>query len=285
MITEPMPSMPSDSGATRTGERYRASYFDTFPGVWRHGDWIEITDRGTAIITGRSDATINRGGIRMGTAEIYRAVLALDEVVDALVVDLPREGTQGYMPLFVVLRDGAALDDELVAPDSRPDPRGLLAAARARRGAGGARGAAHALGQGARGAREADPLRRARRRGPEPRLAREPRGATPVRGARGFGRLADDDDLRRRRGSLRPHVVPPLRDEAACSCPRSRSGCGTTSARTGRSRRAARSSDGPSISGSRTSTSRTTTGRRTARRRRRSAGCSRAISRRTATSS
>ncbi len=115
VITEPMPSMPIRLWGDEDGTRYRASYFDTFPGVWRHGDWIEITDRGTAIITGRSDATINRGGIRMGTAEIYRAVLSLDEVVDALVVDLPREGTAGFMPLFVVLRDGLALDDELVA--------------------------------------------------------------------------------------------------------------------------------------------------------------------------
>jgi acetoacetyl-CoA synthetase len=114
VITEPMPSMPVRLWGDRDGSRYRASYFDMFPGVWRHGDWIEITDRGTAIITGRSDATINRGGIRIGTAEIYRAVLALDEVVDALVVDLPREGTQGYMPLFVVLREGVELDDGLV---------------------------------------------------------------------------------------------------------------------------------------------------------------------------
>ena len=115
VITEPMPSMPIGLWGDQDGSRYRASYFDTFPGVWRHGDWIELTDRGTAVITGRSDATINRGGIRMGTAEIYGAVLALDEVVDALVVDLPREGTQGYMPLFVVLRDGVALDDHLVS--------------------------------------------------------------------------------------------------------------------------------------------------------------------------
>jgi acetoacetyl-CoA synthetase len=115
VITEPMPSMPVRLWGDDDDARYRASYFDMFPGVWRHGDWIEITDRGTAIITGRSDATINRGGIRMGTADIYRAVLALDEVVDALVVDLPREGTQGYMPLFVVLRDGADLDADLVA--------------------------------------------------------------------------------------------------------------------------------------------------------------------------
>ncbi len=114
VITEPMPSMPLRFWGDEDGERYRASYFDVFPGVWRHGDWIELTERGTAIITGRSDATINRGGIRMGTAEIYRAVLSLDEVVDALVVDLPREGTQGWMPLFVVLRDGATLDDALV---------------------------------------------------------------------------------------------------------------------------------------------------------------------------
>ncbi len=115
VITEPMPSMPIRLWGDDDGTRYRSSYFDRFPGVWRHGDWIEITERGTAVITGRSDATINRGGIRMGTAEIYRAVLALDEVVDALVVDLPREGTQGYMPLFVVLRPGVELDETLVA--------------------------------------------------------------------------------------------------------------------------------------------------------------------------
>jgi acetoacetyl-CoA synthetase len=114
VITEPMPSMPLRLWGDEDGSRYRASYFETFPGVWRHGDWIEITDRGTAIITGRSDATINRGGVRMGTAEIYRAVLSLPEVVDALVVDLPREGTQGYMPLFVVLQPGRSLDEELV---------------------------------------------------------------------------------------------------------------------------------------------------------------------------
>ncbi|MGI8974511.1 MAG: acetoacetate--CoA ligase [Gaiella sp.] len=113
VLTEPMPSMPLCFWNDPDGSRYRASYFDTFPGVWRHGDWIELTDRGTAIITGRSDSTINRGGIRMGTSELYRAVLALDEVVDALVVDLPVEGTDGYMPLFVVLRPGLDLSDEL----------------------------------------------------------------------------------------------------------------------------------------------------------------------------
>ena len=114
VVTEPMPSMPIYFWGDEDGSRYRESYFDMFPGIWRHGDWIEITDRGTAIISGRSDATINRGGIRMGTSEIYGAVLALDEVVDALVLDLPLPGTEGFMPLFVVLRDGLTLDDELV---------------------------------------------------------------------------------------------------------------------------------------------------------------------------
>ena len=112
VITRPMPSMPVFFWGDESGERYRDSYFGMYPGVWRHGDWIEITPRQTAIIYGRSDSTINRGGIRMGTSEIYRAVLALDEVVDALVVDVPREGND-WMPLFVVLREGASLDEDL----------------------------------------------------------------------------------------------------------------------------------------------------------------------------
>jgi acetoacetyl-CoA synthetase len=115
VITEPMPSMPVYFWADEDGSRYRESYFEDYPGVWRHGDWIKITPRGTAIIYGRSDSTINRGGVRMGTSEIYRAVMSLDEVVDALVVDVPRPGTDGWMPLFVVLREGASLDDELIA--------------------------------------------------------------------------------------------------------------------------------------------------------------------------
>jgi len=114
VITEPMPSMPLYLWGDEDGSRYRESYFSTFPGVWRHGDWIEITDRGTAIITGRSDATINRGGVRMGTSELYRSVLALEDVLDALVVDVP-EGDGSRMTLFVVLQEGAALDEELEA--------------------------------------------------------------------------------------------------------------------------------------------------------------------------
>jgi acetoacetyl-CoA synthetase len=119
VITEPMPSMPLFFWNDPEGARYRASYFEMYPGIWRHGDWIEITDRGTAVIYGRSDSTINRHGVRMGTSEIYRAVLAIPEVEDALVVDVPRPGTEGWMPLFVVLAEGATLDDDLKAAIKR----------------------------------------------------------------------------------------------------------------------------------------------------------------------
>ena len=119
VITEPMPSMPVGFWNDPGGERYRESYFAMYPGVWRHGDWIRITDRGTAIIYGRSDSTINRGGVRMGTAEIYRAVLALDAVTDALVVDVPQDEGDSWMPLFVVLAPGCELDDELIGSIAR----------------------------------------------------------------------------------------------------------------------------------------------------------------------
>jgi acetoacetyl-CoA synthetase len=115
VITEPMPSMPVFFWGDEDGSRYRSSYFEDYPGVWRHGDWIEITSRGTAVIYGRSDSTINRQGVRMGTSEIYRAVQGVPEVLDALVVDIPRPGTEGWMPLFVVLREDAELDDSLTA--------------------------------------------------------------------------------------------------------------------------------------------------------------------------
>jgi acetoacetyl-CoA synthetase len=113
VITEPMPSMPICFWGDEDGSRYRESYFEMFPGNWRHGDWIEITERGTAVIYGRSDSTINRGGIRMGTSEIYRAVLSIEAILDALVVDIPRPGTEGWMPLFVVLREETQLDEGL----------------------------------------------------------------------------------------------------------------------------------------------------------------------------
>ena len=113
VITEPMPSMPVCFWNDPGNRRYLDSYFDTFPGKWRHGDWIRFTPRGTSVIYGRSDSTINRFGIRMGTAEIYRVVEALPEVRDSMVVDLEFLGRPSFMPLFVVLHDGQTLTDDL----------------------------------------------------------------------------------------------------------------------------------------------------------------------------
>ncbi len=113
VVTEPMPSMPLCFWNDPGNKRYLESYFEHYPGLWRHGDWIRITPRGGAVIYGRSDATINRHGIRMGTAEIYRVVEDFDEVLDSLVVDLEYLGRESWMPLFVVLRDSVALDAEL----------------------------------------------------------------------------------------------------------------------------------------------------------------------------
>ncbi len=130
VVTQPLPSMPACFWGDADFARYRGSYFDMFPPgqgrrpgggdagpeagpVWRHGDWLKITPEGRCIIYGRSDATINRHGLRMGTAELYRAVEALPEVLDSLVVDLEYLGRESWMPLFVVLREGVALDDGL----------------------------------------------------------------------------------------------------------------------------------------------------------------------------
>jgi acetoacetyl-CoA synthetase len=113
VCTEPVPSMPLRFWNDAGDKRYHESYFDVFPGVWRHGDWIRITPLGGAIIYGRSDATINRHGIRMGTSEFYRLVEALPEIADSLVVDLEFLGRESFLYLFVTLRDGIALDDRL----------------------------------------------------------------------------------------------------------------------------------------------------------------------------
>jgi acetoacetyl-CoA synthetase len=113
VITEPMPSMPIYFWNDPEGERYRESYFEVYPSVWRHGDWIKVKDDGACVIYGRSDSTINRGGVRMGTSEIYSAVDMVDEVTDSLVVDVPRDGGNSFMPLFVVLQEGVELDDGL----------------------------------------------------------------------------------------------------------------------------------------------------------------------------
>jgi acetoacetyl-CoA synthetase len=115
VCTQPIPSMPLYFWGDRDNERYLASYFDMYPGVWRHGDWLKITPSGSCIIYGRSDATINRHGLRMGTSELYSAVERIPEVLDSLVVDLEYLGRDSYMPLFVVLRPGVELDDALRA--------------------------------------------------------------------------------------------------------------------------------------------------------------------------
>jgi acetoacetyl-CoA synthetase len=115
VCTQPIPSMPLYFWNDEGNQRYLSSYFDTYPGVWRHGDWLRITPEGACIIYGRSDATINRYGLRMGTSELYSAVEALSEVLDSMVVDLEYLGRDSYMPLFVVLRPGIALDDTLKA--------------------------------------------------------------------------------------------------------------------------------------------------------------------------
>jgi len=113
VCTEPLPSMPLYFWGDADGARLRSSYFETFPGVWTHGDWIEITPEGGSVIYGRSDATINRKGLRMGSSEIYRAVEALDEILDSLVIDLEFLGRDSFMPLFVVLKPGVVLDKVL----------------------------------------------------------------------------------------------------------------------------------------------------------------------------
>ncbi len=115
VITEPMPSMPLFFWNDPDGRRLQESYFSMYPGVWRHGDWIKITERGSCVIYGRSDSTLNRGGVRMGTSEFYRVVEELPEVADSLVVDTGRLGEEGRLFLFVVLRAGASLDEGLRA--------------------------------------------------------------------------------------------------------------------------------------------------------------------------
>ena len=112
---QPIPSMPLYLWGDVGKQRYLASYFDTYPGVWRHGDWLKIGRHGGCVIYGRSDATINRHGLRMGTSELYSAVEALPEVLDSMVVDLEYLGRESYMPLFVVLREGLTLDDTVRA--------------------------------------------------------------------------------------------------------------------------------------------------------------------------
>ncbi|GAA4988721.1 acetoacetate--CoA ligase [Actinopolymorpha pittospori] len=120
VLERPMPSMPVGFWGDPDGSRYRAAYFEEFPGVWRHGDWVQVTSRGTCVITGRSDATLKRGGVRMGTAEFYSVIEGFDEIADSLVVHLERTGASAprgdegeELLLFVVLAEGTRLDDDL----------------------------------------------------------------------------------------------------------------------------------------------------------------------------
>lgn len=115
VVTEPMPSMPLYFWNDPSGQRYREAYFEPWPGVWRHGDWLEITERGTCVITGRSDSTLNRGGVRMGTADIYAAVESVPEVLDCVVLGVEQPDGGYWMPLFVQLAPGEELTDELRA--------------------------------------------------------------------------------------------------------------------------------------------------------------------------
>jgi acetoacetyl-CoA synthetase len=114
VVTQPMPSMPVGFWADADGSRYRSAYFETYPGVWRHGDWITITERGSCIISGRSDSTLNRGGVRIGTSDFYAVVEELPEIADSLVIHLDDGGVGlGRLLLFVALSPGATLDDAL----------------------------------------------------------------------------------------------------------------------------------------------------------------------------
>lgn len=113
VVTVPMPSMPVFFWNDSDGAKYRGSYFEHFPGVWRHGDWLQITERQSLVILGRSDATLNRQGVRIGTAEIYRALDAIPEIKDSLIINLERPDGSDWMPLFVLVNQGFTLNDDL----------------------------------------------------------------------------------------------------------------------------------------------------------------------------
>ncbi|WP_420492741.1 acetoacetate--CoA ligase [Kitasatospora camelliae] len=114
VVTKPLPSMPTGFWNDPDGARYRDSYFEMYPGTWRHGDWITVTSRGTVVIHGRSDSTLNRQGVRMGSSDIYEVVERLPEIAESLVIGLEEPNGGYWMPLFVVLAPGAALDEDLI---------------------------------------------------------------------------------------------------------------------------------------------------------------------------
>ena len=115
VVTAPMPSMPIFLWGDADGSKHHESYFVMFPGIWRHGDWVKVTDRGSCVIYGRSDSTLNRGGVRMGTSEFYSVVEEFPDVADSLVVDTSALGAEGQLLLFLVMREGISLDDALAS--------------------------------------------------------------------------------------------------------------------------------------------------------------------------
>lgn len=115
VVTAPMPSMPIFLWGDGDGSRHRESYFGMYPGIWRHGDWVKVTERGSCVIYGRSDSTLNRGGVRMGTSEFYSVVEDFPEVADSLVVDTSGLDAEGQLLLFLVMREGEELDEGLTA--------------------------------------------------------------------------------------------------------------------------------------------------------------------------
>ena len=115
VVTAPMPSMPIFLWGDADGSKHHESYFAMYPGIWRHGDWVKVTDRGSCVIYGRSDSTLNRGGVRMGTSEFYSVVEEFPDVADSLVVDTSALGAEGQLLLFLVMREGISLDDALAS--------------------------------------------------------------------------------------------------------------------------------------------------------------------------
>ena len=161
VIRSPMPSMPVGFWNDPGDRRYRAAYFEHYPGVWRHGDWILFTERGSCVITGRSDATLNRGGVRLGTGELYAVVEEMPEVTDSLIVHLEDpEGGAGELILFVVLAEDTEMDDALRTTDRQRPAQGALAPPCSRRDRGGPGDPAHVHVQEARASGQADPARR-----------------------------------------------------------------------------------------------------------------------------
>ncbi len=182
VVTEPMPSMPVFFWNDPDGSRLREAYFEMYPGVWRHGDWIRITDRGSAVIYGRSDSTLNRGGVRMGTAEFYRVVENLDEVVDSLVIDTSGVGRpEGELLCFVVLAAGCRTGRRGTEAARRP-ARATVATARAEPVHRDRHRAQDVERQEVRGAGQEDPRGRRRRPRRQPGRPARPGLAAPVRG-------------------------------------------------------------------------------------------------------